>query len=361
MPAGPCRRPMTATDRLTGAPGPVPGAVLRRFADDLTERASAALATGSVDRHLHLGGAVVHLRTAGEDLAAVFDPALAHSRGDASGAAPGDLEVWAWDRRATGVAPPSPAWPLDRHLPSGAVLGATSGPIVVTFDRWQRVLTLADRPNRRVIVHAADASVIPSWVRRSPLRSVLTDWVAGRGGAMVHAGTVATPDGAVVLAGASGSGKSTTTLTCVAAGLGFMGDDAALVTFEPTPRVHTVYGRAKLEPDALERLETLRPLVVGADAGAPVLEPAGRLVPSAPLRAVALVEVGASDATSATHMAPAEAFRCLVESARDEGAGATLAGLRRMAAEVPCVRMVLGRDPDGVVAAVRRLAAGALP
>lgn len=334
---------------------------IRDFCDELTERASAALDTGSIDRHLHLGGAVVHLRTAGDALAAIFDPALAHTHGPATPTSSDDLEVWAWDRRVTAVSPPRPAWPLDDHLPSGAVRGLTEGAIRVTFDRWQRVLTVYDRERRRVIVHAADADLIPTWVGRSPLRHVLTAWAAERGGAMVHAGTVAGPGGAVAFAGPSGAGKSTTTLTATVAGFGFMGDDACLVTFEPAPIAHTVYGRAKLEPDAFQRIGGLHHLVVGTDAGAPVLEAVGRLVPSAPLRAVALVAVGSQTDTVVTRVGPGEALRRLVEGARDEGAATTLAGLRRLADEVPCVELTLGHDPRGVVDAVQRLTGGALP
>ena len=333
----------------------------RYFCDALTERACAALATGTVDRHLHLGGAVVHVRCAGDDFAAILDPALAHANGHVGTPGPDDLEVWVWDRKATGIAPPPPPWPLDDHLPSGAIRGLTDGPVRVTFDRWQRVLTVYDVEQHRFIVCAADARLIPEWVMRSPLRAVLTAWAAERGGAMVHGGTVATEQGAVVLAGASGSGKSTTTLTATAAGLGFMGDDACLVTFGPEATAHTVYGRAKLEPDAFARLPDLHHLVVGTDAGAPVLDPTTHLVHSAPLRAVALLNIGTAEETIASTIAPGEALRLLVEGSRDEGAGTTLAGLRRLAAEVPCVALSLGSDRAGVVAAVHRLGAGILP
>lgn len=331
---------------------------IRRFCDDLTERARTALSVGAVDRYLHLGGAVVSLRCAGDDLAAIFEPALAHACGPAAATGDNDLEIWAWDRKATGIAPPPPAWPLEDHLPTGAVRGLTDGPVRVNFDRWQRVLTVYDVEQRRVIIAAADASEIPEWVLRSPLRPVLTSWAAERGWAMIHGGTVATEYGAVVLAGASGSGKSTTTLTAMAAGLGFMGDDACLVTFDPEPVAHAVYGRAKLEPDALALLPELRHLVIGTDAGAPVLDPADSLVRSAPLRTVALVSIGSTDATIVSPLPSSVALRQLVESSLDEGGATTLSGLRRLVVDVPCVALSLGRDRAGVVDVVRRLGGG---
>jgi hypothetical protein len=340
--------------------GPDAGTI-RAFCDELTERAGAALATGSVDRYLRFGDAVVHLRAAGDALGEVFTPALAHADGPPVAFGPHDVQVWAWDRAATGVEPPPPAWSLDDHLPTGAIRGCVDGPVRIIYDRWQRVLTVYDRAARRCIYCAADAAEIPAWVQRSPLRQILTAWAAERGGAMVHAGTVATEHGAVVLAGASGSGKSTTTLTCAAAGFGFLGDDACLVTFDPVPMAHTVFGRAKLEPDAFERLGDLAHLVVGSDAGAPVLDPARHLLASAPLRAVALLDIGDTPATTAVRVGPSTAMRRLVEGALDEGAATTLAGLRRLAAEVPCVALTLGSDPAGVIATVGRLAAGDLP
>ena len=47
---------------------------------------------------------------------------------------------------------------------------------------------------------------------RAPFRTILTWWAADHRLALVHAAAVATGDGAVVLAGTSGAGKSTTAL-----------------------------------------------------------------------------------------------------------------------------------------------------
>src|SRR5437667_6307955 len=125
-----------------------------------------------------------------------------------------------------------------------------------------RSLCVYDRDAAEAYVHTADAAHIPDWVRRAPLRNVLTWWANDRGLAFLHAGAVTDGAGAVVLAGGSGAGKSTTAMACLAAGLGFVGDDACLVRLDPHPVVFSVYGFAKLEPDALARLPTLRRCLV---------------------------------------------------------------------------------------------------
>lgn len=66
----------------------------------------------------------------------------------------------------------------------------------------------------------------------------------------MHAGAVAvTAEGGWLIAGPSGSGKSSTCLTLLEQGLLYLGDDYVLVKTDAPPAVFTVYQTAKLEPD----------------------------------------------------------------------------------------------------------------
>lgn len=339
-----------------GAPGAPTGAV-DDFVGALAEAASSA--AGTVDRacrlDLSVAGRGVELRVAGAALADILTPALAHAVG---APLPTDLRVDCWDGAETGVALPRSPWPASAFLPSGAIRGHDDDRYLVNYDRWKRMLVLLDRGDRRAYVHAHDAREVPAWVRRSPLRELFGWWAADHGMAMLHAGSVVGEHGAVALAGASGSGKSTTTLTCVAAGMGFMGDDACLVDFRPAPVANALFGFAKLEPDAFARLDAVRHLAVGDDPVQPLLDPASHLVPTAPLRAVLLVSVTGETRTRVEPAAPTDVLRELVTGSLDEGGATTLAGLRRVATEVPCLRVGLGTEPDGVVEAVAAAARG---
>src|SRR5690606_23216096 len=105
-------------------------------------------------------------------------------------------------------------------------------------------------------------AIVPRWFDRAPFRTILTWWAADQGLPLLHASAVADDSGAVAIAGASGAGKSTTALACLAAGLRIVGDDACLVRFDPEPTIYSIYARAKLEPDALAKLPSLASLIV---------------------------------------------------------------------------------------------------
>ena len=324
---------------------------------------AAALSSGPVVRHLNLAGHPIRLRCAGAALAQHFEPALNHALQElhASAAPPAVLTIDCWDRAATGVAPPPPPWGEDSFCRSGAIRGQAQGRLRITYDRWIRLLSVYDRQQARVFIQAASALELPAWMRRSPLRPVIGWWAADHGMALLHAGAVATADGAVALAGSSGSGKSTTTLTALAAGLGFLGDDACMVRFDPSPTAYPVFGLAKLEPDAFARLTAVQHLAIEIEPGQNVLNPAAGLVRSAPLKSVALLEISGQTRTIVEPISSGQALRALVEGSLQEGGGTTLAGLRRLVTDVPCRRLRLGTDPSGVIAAVQRLAQGVSP
>ena len=326
---------------------------------------AAAVSPGPVVRHLSLGGRTIRLRCAGAALAAHILPAFSHALreappSDAPAPVP-DLTIDCWDRSATGVVPPAPPWGEQAYCRSGAIQGLAQGRLRITYDRWMRLLSVYDRQQARVFVQAASASHLPAWLRRSPLRTVIGWWADAHGMALLHAGAVASATGAVALAGASGSGKSTTTMTALTAGLGFLADDACLVRFDPSPTAYPVFGLAKLEPDAFSRLTAVQHMAIEIEPGQTVLNPAAGLVPSAPLHAVALLEISGQARTIVEPISSRQALRSLVEGSLQEGGGTTLAGLRRLVAEIPCRRLQLGTDPDGVLAAVQTLAQGVMP
>jgi hypothetical protein len=312
------------------------------------------------DATLLLADRPLDLRFAAPELGERFRPALVSREVD-DGPAP-DFTLGCWDRVATGIAPPPPPWSNDDFLPRGRIRGLTEGTVRATYEMWSRILYLYDRDRRVAIMHAADASMVPRWVDRAPFRTLLTWWAADTGLALLHASSVATDAGAVAIAGASGSGKSTTALACLAAGMQIIGDDACLVDPDPTPRAFSVYGRAKLEPDAAEKLPQLAALAVDRHAEQVLLDPGDLLAASAPLRAILVPHVTGERETRVVPLPPADALHVLVPSSMLEGGGiggGTLQTMGRLVRALPCFRLELGHDLDGVVATVRATLEGA--
>lgn len=94
-----------------------------------------------------------------------------------------------------------------------------------------------------IIRSAADLSYLE---RSSPLRPLLTHWLARRGQFLVHAAAVGNSHGGVLILGRGGSGKSTTALVCLEAGLDYVADDHCLVEGGSNPVVNSLFSTGKL-------------------------------------------------------------------------------------------------------------------
>jgi hypothetical protein len=326
------------------------------FVDDALAAFDTAFSRveGAAEHDLRLGGRHVRIRVAAPQLDQRFHPALAHAACESEGGQP-DLVIACWDGAVSGVAPPPPPWGLEDFLPNERIRGHVEGRVRASFDPSFRVLCLYDRDRRAALVFAADHASVPTWMDRAPFRTVLTWWAADRSLVLLHASAVSDGGAGIAIAGPSGSGKSTTALTCLTRGLGMIGDDACLVDLVDEPTVFAVYGRAKVEPDVLNRLPTLR--AMAAPLGDEfVLGLGQRLVESASLRVVAVPQMVDAKRSRAVPMSRGDALRALATSTVLEGVGGgSLPAFGELARRVPCVRLELGNDPDGVVCAVRDL------
>ena len=126
-----------------------------------------------------------------------------------------------------------------------------------------------------------------SWDWAAPLRAILHWWLGSHGVLQVHGGAVGTAEGGALVVGRGGSGKSTTALSSLAAGLRYAGDDFVAITTRPEPWVHSLYCSGKLDPGHLERFARLPGEVAnpvrGEDEKAIVY--VGRAFPGSPIAA----------------------------------------------------------------------------
>ena len=218
-----------------------------------------------------------------------------------------------WDSESTGVGPP----PL-----LGPQSGTEDGPIyyyeghgVQALNRW-RTLSVLDAESAEGWFWAPSPDAMPSWERAAPLRAILHWWLGRRGILYLHGGAVGTADGGVLVVGRGGSGKSTTTLACVAAGLRYAGDDYVAVAPGPQPWVHSLYSSGKLEDHQLARFPALGGAVgnLERDAGEKAVVFVEEAAPGAPiagfpLRAILVPEIVAQ--TPETRAVPRPAAAAL--------------------------------------------------
>lgn len=262
------------------------------FFDAVLARARQAEARAGGRVHfLDIAGTTVRLIFAGDGLARHFLPSIAHLEIEPAGD-PG-MTFHVWDSESTGVEMPPPPFAQDRFTDRGDIWGWNSPRIRSAFHWIECSVNLMDCATNEAVYWVQTARTLPYWTKASPLRTLLHWWTERNGCQLLHAAAVGGQDGAVLITGKGGVGKSTTALACLAAGMDYVGDDYVVVRAAPEPRAYALYNTAKLNPDQVARLEHFRPLItnapVGADEKAVIsLYPAraGQVVRSLPLRAV---------------------------------------------------------------------------
>lgn len=311
---------------------------------------------------LSLGGIRIHVRASGAAIGGWLTPALAlkPSGGETS---PADFHLDIWDQAATGVPPPAPFWDMPGWANRGELPALQIEGIIAAYHGDAGYLAAFDPARRHLWIWVRDAAALPRYERAAPLRGPLSWLFAAAGAQFAHAGAVATPHGAALLAGRGGSGKSTTAMACAAAGLRYLGDDYVLVA-EDSGRamVHSIYATAKLTEQSFGLLPDMRQL---ADGPATLHEKAvlqltgtplgAQLIESAPIAAIVLPRL--ADARE-SRWEPAAASRALTALAPTTlfqlpGAGReALDRLARLVRSVPAFTLHLGRDTNGIAHAL---------
>jgi len=221
-----------------------------------------------------------------------------------------------------------------------------------------------DRATRTAIWWAPSVAAVPWYDRAAPLRTLLHWTVTVAGRHLLHAGAVAGAKGAALLVGKGGSGKSTTAVLCLEAGFDYLGDDYVLLTVDPAPTVHSVYGTAKVTRYTVRRLPSLEVAIVArgrtfeksvVDIGA--YRPQ-RLRRSAPVSAVVVPTVAPGVRTRLRPIAAAAALRALAPSTvlqlPHEG-GQALSAMAELVRDLPAYALDLGDDDADVPALLHPL------
>ena len=109
-----------------------------------------------------------------------------------------------------------------------------------------KLICAVDHINKIGIVIAQDSKLIPKFITASPLKEIF-NWIMLRNQcSLIHAAAVGNQDGAVLLVGKSGSGKSVTAIRCLFHGLDFYGDDIVGISNKKTPLIHSIFATAKI-------------------------------------------------------------------------------------------------------------------
>jgi len=330
--------------------------VARVRALEAEERAGAQVV------HLDVAGTRVALAFAGPRLRAAFMPALSHLV-EPPDRTP-DVTFHVWDSASTGVAMPPPPCPQSSFTHRGDIWGLSSTRIRSAFHWHEFSVNLYDEERREGIFWVNDPRALPYWSKASPLRTLFHWWMSADGAHLLHAAAFGTDEGALLLTGRGGTGKSTTALACLADGMAFASDDYLIVRLEPAPTVYSLYATAKLTPGQVERFPSLVPHLVKRDVpetdkAVVQLYPAfaAQLKRGIPLRAIATPIFADREETtlvagSSSALQRSVAFTTL--SQLPHSGRETHAFIQRLVRALPGFTLELGRAIERVPEAIQR-------
>jgi hypothetical protein len=275
-----------------------------------------------------------------------------------------DFTVRLWD--SAGARRPLPR--LDWNLiQSRLYRGFSAPPYYLHYFETIAALSAIDASAGVAYYIARDKNALPWWVDASPLQVVLNVFLRERGLQLTHTAAVGDARGAVLLCGKGGSGKSTTALACLRAGLDYIGEDYCLLEPGETPRVYSVYQSAKWEKNT----RALYPEYEGfiRNAAAARTEKAlvyyedafpGRIRTQAPVRALVSLTVGADRRPVLRTQTRERAIKDLLMSTSLQlpfYEARTAATLKEFVGRVPAHHLTLGRDLNANAAAIGELLA----
>jgi hypothetical protein len=344
------------------SPLPLAAHPILDFFDGVWDRSADALrspqAPGS--RFFKIAGETIEIAFGAEALAAALPPALAHLSVPPS---PADIVIRAWDSASTRVRMAPPPWGANDYYARGEIRGYNSARFLTHFNKMSLALNAMDMKTRRAVFWLRDARSLNRSERSTPFLILRQRWLGRRRKQVVHAAAVGGAQGAVLIPGISGAGKSTTACACLAAGMRFFGDDYCVVSDDPAPQVHSLFSSARLGPVSAARLPSLSSAVgLSGDKEDPksiyFLWPAfrDRLPASAPLRAI-FVPTQSGDRNAVEPVAPADALAALAWSTLYQipAAGAAVfTAAARLVRALPVFRLFLGGPPEEVPQLIER-------
>ena len=278
------------------------------FREMLVDQALHA-AESAANLQLRIAGVNLRLDVADPEVGAALLPALRHhvaggaGQSDPTSAPIARVVVWS---------APLKQFPWNgTHLGrGGAVAGLSQGPVRTTAAADDTALMLWDGERRLACCWFAGVDGVTRWDRAAPLRTALHFALEGPSRQLVHGAVVGIGGRGGLLAGRGGSGKSTTTLACLRAGMQVVGDDyAAVELIAGQARAWNLYGSMKIgeRDDGPGGRDDRRTLIFGDDLpGAPteMLELAALLLP----------RVAGGPRSTLSAASPAAALRALAPS-----------------------------------------------
>lgn len=324
----------------------------------LTERSRQR--SGVVERTIDVAGMQICLRFHGDVLERLLMPALSHRLQGSPPQVP-SVTIDVWDSASSGVKMRPP--PVEKYCLSerGDIWTFTSQRYRSAFHYSDFSLNLMDIETGQAVFWIESAATLPLSTLAAPFRTLFHWWTARHGLQLIHAAALSSDGRGVLITGQGGTGKSSTALACLQAGMGYVGDDYVLLSRQPELRVHSLYRTAKLAAADLPRYGSLARDTIERDS-----EPKAVIYPDAALATnvpVALVLTPGFGGHAESGVEPVDhayltGAACYTTIAQLPHAGPeTSAFIESALRSVPSCRLLLGTDRGRVADTIASLIA----
>jgi hypothetical protein len=206
---------------------------------------------------LRVAGYPVRIRVAGDEWADMVAASMGHLQSDSFTGEPA-LTIDVWDVRDTNVAAPPLAEP-DATAPP--ILMKTSADGRFVGEERHHGMIWLDRSGDRIVGFCLGVTRLNLDERARPFHKVLSAWLEDRGVQFVHSGLISHANKGILFVGNGGAGKSTSSISCLQSGMGYLGDDFIGLGIEDGRFIgHGLYASCLLNVHHIKRFPDLQPL-----------------------------------------------------------------------------------------------------
>lgn len=207
------------------------------------------------------GGQRVRIRIVGRELAEYLFLPFSHLQIGDDGFPTPRLSIDLWDTNKINVDCQRQSLPADLGWTEKTVQSADCR---FVGQQLPHTASCLDREGNHIVAAISWNNRIFIYERAKPLARLLLNWHNDQDLQMIHAALVACGNHGILFVGKSGSGKSTTSLACIHAGLGFLSEDYVSLELSEDGHFigHSLYNSVFLKTDQLERFPALAPYAI---------------------------------------------------------------------------------------------------
>lgn len=227
-------------------------------------------------------------------------------------------------------------------------------------------ISTLDASSGQAVFWIKNETDFPWYEQSCPLRNLFHWWFRDFGLQLLHGAAIANSSGGALLLGTSGAGKSTTTLSCLRAGMHLVADDLTLLDMRHrSPELISLYNSIKF--NSAEEAKSLEPFAQLVETTPPQGEkyigfmhqsrPSLQRI-KVPLKAILVNKIGSSDQTTLFEITSGEATKMILAPITEVLLGpmpSDFFSVFRLLKSAPCYVLEAGRDLQTIPPAVANL------